>query len=106
MALTITGQVICGTSTRHLAIATGGTGWAVTWLPGRTLTRSRAITAMLLAEATQAPIPGHARQHVEAWAAELGLTGDVAAILATQGPDGAAGKSDKGMLTWAVPRPR
>jgi hypothetical protein len=51
MALTITDQVIRASGTRHTATASDSTGWTVTWLPGQILTRSQAITAMLIAQA-------------------------------------------------------
>jgi hypothetical protein len=90
MTLTITSQVIRGTGTHHVAAATSEGGWAVTWLPGRTLTRSQAITAMLFAQAAvQDPAADRAWPHVGAWAAELGLSGSVALSLAVNGRGGA-----------------
>jgi hypothetical protein len=52
-------------------------GWEVSWLPGQTLDRNSAITAMTLADTTAEP--GLAEGHplwpfVQAWAEELGLT--------------------------------
>jgi len=57
----------------------------VSWLPLRRLTRDQAVTAMTLAEAVarmqregRTTVVGHThrlRPHVDAWAAELGLTG-------------------------------
>jgi hypothetical protein len=88
MTLTITSHVIRGAGTRHLATSADGTGWVVTWLPGRTLTRSQAITAMLIAQsAAHAPPAGRAWPHVDSWAAELGLAGSAAICLAVEGPD-------------------
>jgi hypothetical protein len=52
-------------------------GWEVSWLPGRTLDRNAAITAMVLADTvgSGARDRGHRLwPFVEAWAAELGLS--------------------------------
>jgi hypothetical protein len=104
MTLTITSQVICGAGTRHVATSVGDTGWAVTWLPGRTLTRSQAITAMLIGQAAaQAPPAGRAWSHVDVWAAELRLTGSVAVSLAVEGPVGAG---DEGSWSWGASQAR
>jgi hypothetical protein len=52
-------------------------GWEVSWLPGQTLDRNAAITAMVLADTTAEPglHEGHRLwPFVQGWAAELGLT--------------------------------
>ena len=57
---------------------TDGDGWAVTWLPGRALTRSQAITAMVLAETVADGIGDHTDKRwlfIEPRADELGMTG-------------------------------
>src|SRR5260370_37829529 len=53
MALTITGRLICGTDTPHVAepLADESGLWRVSWLPGRRLTQSQAGSAMLIAPA-------------------------------------------------------
>ena len=84
MAVTITDQAMRGTRTPHTAAAAIDGGWSVTWLPGRTLNRNQAITAMTLAEHAGR---GAACQHVGTWAGELGLT--AAAAIAMASADGA-----------------
>jgi hypothetical protein len=52
-------------------------GWEVSWLPGQTLDRNSAITAMVLADTTAEPglHEGHRFwPHIQGWAEELGLT--------------------------------
>ena len=92
MALTILDDSISSDRTFHTARAFPGEGWEVSWLPGRALTRSDAITAMVLADVTgQGDVgPRHPVWiHVEGWAAELGL--DAPEVLAqTASPPGRA----------------
>jgi hypothetical protein len=79
MALTILNDSISSDRTRHTARLTPGGGrlWEVSWLPGRSLVRNSAITAMVLADVTAHGDvnAGHRLWiHVEGWAAELGLS--------------------------------
>lgn len=79
MPLTILDDIISSDRTAHNARAQPGEtrGWEVSWLPGHTLDRNAAITAMLLADVTSSGDmhPGHRLWvHVEGWSAELGLT--------------------------------
>jgi hypothetical protein len=63
--------------------------WEVSWLPGRTLDRNSAITAMVLADTTAEPDlhEGHRLwPHVQSWAGELGLTAPDAIAQAAQPP--------------------
>jgi hypothetical protein len=57
--------------------ATGG-GWEVSWLPGRTLNRNQAITAMTIADMIGGRGVPRADNsiwmHLDGWAAELSLT--------------------------------
>jgi hypothetical protein len=73
-------QMVCN-ETGHTA-QLGEEGWAVSWLPGRSLTRDEAITAMVLGEAAgRDPEPGSALwAAAESWAGELGLPNASAAI--------------------------
>jgi len=73
-------QMVCN-ATGHTARRCDA-GWQVSWLPGRTLTRDQAITAMVLGEAAgRGPQPGdRIWPHAEAWAAELGLPSAAAAV--------------------------
>jgi hypothetical protein len=104
MTMAITHTAISSRDTRRAAFQAGDGSWTVTWLPGRAL--SQAITAMLIAEATaRGPLGGRARPHVDAWTAELGLTGREAIGLAASPPDVAAPQGE-GIRPWAVPRPR
>ena len=64
-------------------------GWQVSWLPGRTLDRNSAITAMVLADTTadERVREGHRLwPHIQGWAAELGLTGPDAVAAISQLP--------------------
>lgn len=66
-------------------------GWTVTWLPGRVLDRSQAVTAMTLAEESARLgsdlVPGHRMwAFTESWAGELGLTGHEAVAMAARAP--------------------
>jgi hypothetical protein len=79
MPLTITPDAITGDRTRHTARpAPGHRGaWEVSWLPGRLVDRTSAITAMALAEvAGSGPVqPGDRLwPHIESWATVIGLT--------------------------------
>jgi len=61
----------------------------VSWLPGRTLDRNSAITAMVLADTTadQRVREGHRLwPHIQGWAAELGLSGTNAVAAISQSP--------------------
>ena len=80
MTLTLTDTTMTSDQTAHTArLAPGGQHlWEVSWLPGRTLDRTSAITAMTLA--AHASEHGLNEQHrlwpfIQGWAAELGLTG-------------------------------
>jgi hypothetical protein len=69
-----------------------GTGWVVTWLPGRMLTANQAVTAMTIAETVAAHGTPELRSsrwwgHVESWAEELGLNGPYAASQAVRTPE-------------------
>jgi hypothetical protein len=64
-------------------------GWEVSWLPGQTLDRNSAITAMVLADTTAEPElhEGHRLwPFVQSWAAELGLTAPDAIAKTSQPP--------------------
>jgi hypothetical protein len=69
--------------------AAGRPGWEVSWLPGQTLDRNTAITAMILADTTgEHDIhEGHRLwPHIQSWAEELGLTGHDAIAQASRPP--------------------
>ena len=62
--------------------------WRVSWLPGRTVSRNQATTALVLAShiTAGATSPAHRHwPHITGWAAELDLTGEdaVAAVQRT-----------------------
>jgi len=91
MALTITDTAMTSDRSAHTARRSPGHdhGWEVSWLPGQTLDRNSAITAMVLADTTAAPglREGHRLwPHIQNWAAELGLTGPDALTRSTQPP--------------------
>lgn len=97
MTAKITETRMSSDATPHTATARPVPGeptlWSVTWLPGRTLTRDQAITAMTIAETVTArPVDQNGgrplwRPHLESWAAELGLSADEAAEMALAPPD-------------------
>jgi hypothetical protein len=89
VALTVTDELITSDQTAHTARTAPGhrQAWEVTWLPGWYMSRNAAITAMTLAEAVAAAgsHPGHQLwPHIEAWAAELGLTAAEAVARTTE----------------------
>jgi hypothetical protein len=80
MTLTINDTTMTSDQTAHTARQAPGRQhlWEVSWLPGRTLDRNSAITAMVLADQAGAYDPNERHRlwpHIESWAAELGLTG-------------------------------
>ncbi len=90
MTLTIHDTTMTSDQTAHTARqAPSRNGWEVSWLPGQTLDRNTAITAMTLADLTgEGDLhEGHRLwPHVQGWAAELGLTGPEAVAAASQPP--------------------
>jgi len=90
MTLTITDATMTSDQTLHTARqAPSRDGWEVSWLPGQTLDRNTAITAMILAD-TAAEQDLHENHRlwpfIQSWAAELGLTGSEAFTQAAQPP--------------------
>jgi hypothetical protein len=90
MTLTIHDTTMTSDQTPHTARqAPSHKGWQVSWLPGRTLDRNSAITAMVLADtsADDRVREGHRLwPHIQSWAAELGLTGPDAVAAISQSP--------------------
>jgi len=90
MTLTITDATMTSDQTAHTARhAPDRNGWEVSWLPGQTLDRNTAITAMILADTTaeQDLHEGHRLwPHIQSWAGELGLTAPDAIARASQPP--------------------
>jgi hypothetical protein len=88
MTLTIHDTLMTSDQTAHTARPTlSRGGWEVSWLPGQTLDRNSAITAMILADLTgeEDLHEGHKLwPHIQGWAAELGLTGPEAVAAASQ----------------------
>ena len=75
MNIRITDEAMISDTTPHSGRAEGD-GWAVTWLPGRVLTRNQATTAMVLAETVAGGIDDHTDKRwlfIEGWANELGI---------------------------------
>jgi hypothetical protein len=81
MSIGITDDQMNCNATGHTARRTD-TGWQVSWLPGRTLDRNQAITAMTLGEAAgRDPQPGDRLwPFAEGWAAELSLPSAAEAV--------------------------
>ena len=92
MTLTIDDTTMTSDQTAHTArYAPDRNGWEVSWLPGQTLDRNAAITAMILADssAEQGLHEGHRLwPHIQSWAGELGLTAPDAIARASQLPGG------------------
>jgi hypothetical protein len=91
MTLTINDTTMTSDQTAHTARQAPGPqqGWEVSWLPGQTLDRNAAITAMTLADLAGEPDlhEGHRLwPAVESWSAELGLSGADALTRASQPP--------------------
>jgi hypothetical protein len=90
MTLTINDATMTSDQTAHTARhAPERNGWEVSWLPGQTLDRNTAITAMILADtaAVQDLHEGHRLwPHVQSWAEELGLTASGAIAQASEPP--------------------
>jgi hypothetical protein len=91
MAITINDTTMTTDQNPHTARLAPGTdhAWEVSWLPGQTLDRNTAITAMILADTTGEPDlnPGHRLwPFIEGWAAELGITGTDAITRICQPP--------------------
>ena len=90
MTLTINDSSMTSDCTAHSARYTPDRdGWEVSWLPGQTLDRNAAITAMTLADT--AAEPGLHQGHrlwpfVQGWAEELGLTAPDAIAKTSQPP--------------------
>ncbi len=90
MTLTIHDTTVTSDQTAHTARqAPSRNGWQVSWLPGQTLDRNTAITAMTLAD-TAAETDLHEGHrlwpHIQGWAAELGLTAPEAVAAVSQPP--------------------
>ena len=92
MTLTINDTSMTSDHTPHSAWqAPNRNSWEVSWLPGQTLDRNTAITAMILADLAgeQDLHQGHRLwPAIQSWAAELGLTGPEALAAASRPPDG------------------
>ena len=78
MTLRINDTAMTSDRTAHTARhAPDRNSWEVSWLPGQSLDRNSAITAMVLADAAakQDLHEGHRLwSHIQSWAQELGLT--------------------------------
>ena len=93
MSTKITDTEMTSDLTCHTAQAAADGGWSVTWLPGRTLTREQAVTAMTIAEIVveRADILANSSAklwwHMDGWAEELGITGPHAVAEASLSPE-------------------
>jgi hypothetical protein len=90
VTLTINDTTMTSDQTAHTARhAPDRDGWEVSWLPGQTLDRNSAVTAMVLADTTAEPglHEGHRLwPFVQGWAEELGLTAPDAIAKTSQPP--------------------
>ena len=100
MALTITPKLIRSSGTPHTAELAEdqalADSWRVSWLPGRILSGRQVRAAMELAEAV-GQIPDDCDpevyddefwDHMDSWAAEVGLAGPTALVWASEPPGG------------------
>ncbi len=88
MSILITATAMVSDQTAHAA-ARSGTYWRLSWLPDRLLDLDQAVTGMTIAETVATPgrtSDPRWRPHLNAWAAELDLTGTAAAYRALQPP--------------------
>jgi len=89
--ITITDTTMTSPATSHTATATCG-GWEVSWLPGRTLDRNKAITAMTIADMVGGAGVRRADDPIwlflDGWAAELSLTAPGAVARVSESPTG------------------
>ncbi len=91
MTLSIKDTTMTSDHSAHSARQAPDRRWQVSWLPGQTLDRNTAITAMILADVVSKTDlhKGHRLwPHIQGWAAELGLTGPEAVAAASQPPVG------------------
>jgi hypothetical protein len=100
MTLIINDTTMTSDQTVHTARLAPGRQhqWEVSWLPGQSLDRNTAITAMTLAGfAAGADLhEGHRLwPHIQSWAAELGLTGSDAIARAAQPPGGSSRQKEQ-----------
>jgi hypothetical protein len=99
VTLRIDGTAMSSDRTAHTArYAADPNGWEVSWLPGQTLDRNTAITAMVLPDTAAEPDlrEGHRlRPFVQGWAAELGLTAPEAIARTSQPPGGTNRQQDQ-----------
>ena len=90
MTLTINDTTMTSDQTAHTARhAPDRNGWEVSWLPGQTLDRNTAITAMTLADTAAEPGLHESHRlwpHIHSWAQELGLTAPDAIAKTSQPP--------------------
>jgi hypothetical protein len=90
VTLKIDDTTMTSDQTAHTAWQTPGRGgWEVSWLPGQTLDRNTAITAMTLADITaERDLYEEHRlwPHIQSWAGELGLTARDAIAQVSQPP--------------------
>lgn len=94
MSLRISRTAMTSDQTSHAAALQDNGTWMVSWLIGRDLSQSEAVTAMTLAEVVAShdlPDGDTMWPHVNGWAAELGMTGKAAVAAAAPPDDGKRG---------------
>ena len=92
MTITIGDDRMTSDVTAHFAELVAAGGWRVSWLPGRTVSRDEATTAMTLAEMVARGVRDGDRHwpFVVGWAQELGLSGAQAAERVRETPPASA----------------
>jgi hypothetical protein len=109
--ISITDTHMSSPDTPHTA-RVKGEGWEVSWLPGRTLDRNQAITAMTIASIVGGKGVPRADDpiwlHLDGWAAELSLTapGAVARVAEPPGECEAESRQERDAGTWRSLRAR
>jgi len=98
VTLTINDTAMTNDQSAHTARhAPERNGWEVSWLPGQTLDRNTAITAMVLAGTAAEPGLGEGHRlwpFVQGWAAGLSLTATEAIARTSQRPGGTSRQQD------------
>lgn len=71
MTVQINDREVVSSVTGHRADLLPSGSWAVTWLPGRRLTRAQAVTAIIMAAAVTQQQAEHEWAHITRWARAL-----------------------------------
>lgn len=86
--IVVENQKICSDTTVHYARAAIGAGWVLSWLPGRIVAESQAMSGVLLAELVAAKRVLHPQDlaWIGVWAAALHVDVDAAVAAVRRAP--------------------